>query len=309
MDKPSFFRKIFALFFSVVILLSFLLGAYIFTFYDVIAREEKQEGLKQTEVHGLEIQKTLEQMDGSVRDLLLQQYTNLQLLKSPEEAGRFYASQSVFRSLRDMLANSKTRAECIVVADNAYAICLDYFANGLTYADREALRQFTQSYTYTLSGDQKWGHERLNGQEYVYRVYLFEGRAVAAYYRAAQLTSMIPVDERGQAFVLSDWDGAVLSAVGKNAPAPGETLDEGYNKSLISGLPLLDSAFFLLRAALLRLGAAPLQYDHPAADHPGDAGRQPAAGPLPAKADVRPDAQNFRRDGPHQAAGIRRAHH
>ena len=88
MDKPSFFRKIFALFFSVVILLSFLLGAYIFTFYDVIAREEKQEGLKQTEVHGLEIQKTLEQMDGSVRDLLLQQYTNLQLLKSPEEAGR-----------------------------------------------------------------------------------------------------------------------------------------------------------------------------------------------------------------------------
>lgn len=182
-------------------------------------------------------------MDGSVRDLLLQQYTNLQLLKSPEEAGRFYASQSVFRSLRDMLANSKTRAECIVVADNAYAICLDYFANGLTYADREALRQFTQSYTYTLSGDQKWGHERLNGQEYVYRVYLFEGRAVAAYYRAAQLTSMIPVDERGQAFVLSDRDGAVLSAVGKNAPAPGETLDEGYNKSLISGLPLLDSAF------------------------------------------------------------------
>ncbi len=243
MDKPSFFRKIFALFFSVVILLSFLLGAYIFTFYDVIAREEKQEGLKQTEVHGLEIQKTLEQMDGSVRDLLLQQYTNLQLLKSPEEAGRFYAAQSVFRSLRDMLANSKTRAECIVVADNAYAICLDYFANGLTYADREALRQFTQSYTYTLSGDQKWGHERLNGQEYVYRVYLFEGRAVAAYYRAAQLTSMIPVDERGQAFVLSDRDGAVLSAVGKNAPAPGETLNETYNKSLISGLPLLDGAF------------------------------------------------------------------
>ena len=67
MEKASFFRKIFALFFSMVILLTFLLGAYLYTFYDITAREQKQEGVKQTEIHGLEIQKALEQMDGKAR--------------------------------------------------------------------------------------------------------------------------------------------------------------------------------------------------------------------------------------------------
>ena len=47
MDKPSFLKKIFLLFFSMVALLTFLLGAYLWTFYDVMAREEHQEGVKQ----------------------------------------------------------------------------------------------------------------------------------------------------------------------------------------------------------------------------------------------------------------------
>ena len=239
MDKPSFFRKIFALFFSMVILLSFLLGAYLFTFYEVTAREERQEGVKQTEIHGLEIQKALEQMDGSLRDLLLQQFANLQLLKSPEEAERFYAGQSVFRALREALANNKTRAECFVAADSAYDTCLDYSVSGLNYWDRDALRQFTRSLAQTITADQKWGHSNLNGQEYIYRAYLFEGRAVAAYYRAEQLLAAIPQSETDQVFVLSDSSGTMLASTRQQAAAPGDMPDMTKNKALISTRSLL----------------------------------------------------------------------
>ncbi len=240
MDKPSFFKKIFILFFSMVILLAFLLGFNLFTFYDVMAREERQEGVKQTEIHGVEIQTILEQMDGSLRDLLLSQYANLQLLKNPDEAGRFYAAQSVFRSLKDALANNKTRTECFVVADNAYDICLDYSVGSLNYWDREALRQFTQTLVYTLGADQKWGHRVLNGQEYVYRVYLFEGRAVAAYYRASQLIAMVPRTDANQYFVLADQEGAILSSTRGKSSAPGETLNPEENRMLISSRSLLN---------------------------------------------------------------------
>ncbi|MBR3105559.1 MAG: histidine kinase [Clostridia bacterium] len=239
MDKPSFFRKIFALFFSMVILLSFLLGAYLFTFYEVTAREERQEGVKQTEIHGLEIQKALEQMDGSLRDLLLQQFANLQLLKSPEETERFYAGQSVFRALREALANNKTRAECFVAADSAYDTCLDYSVSGLNYWDRDALRQFTRSLAQTITADQKWGHSNLNGQEYIYRAYLFEGRAVAAYYRAEQLLAAIPQSETDQVFVLSDSSGTMLASTRQQAAAPGDMPDMTKNKALISIRSLL----------------------------------------------------------------------
>ncbi len=240
MDKPSFLKKIFLLFFSMVALLTFLLGAYLWTFYDVMAREEHQEGVKQAEIHSVEIQAVLEQMDMSVRDLLQRQYVNLQLLKSPEEAGRFYAAQSVFRYLKDVLANNKTRAECLVVADNAYDICLDYAVSGLNYWDREALRQFAKSFAYTLGTDQKWSHAVLNQQEYVYRVYLFEGRAVMAYYRAAQLTAMLPKTETGFYFLLSDQEGNLLSFTGTSANQ--ETLSRG---TLIASQPLLNGELVL----------------------------------------------------------------
>ena len=245
MDKPSFFRKIFALFFSMVILLTFLLGAYLFTFYEVAAREERQEGVKQTEIHGLEIQKLLEQMDGSLRDLLLQQYANLQLLKSPEEAERFYAGQSIFRALRDALANNKTRAECFVTADNAYDTCLDYSASGLNYWDRETLRQFTRSLAQTPNADQQWSHVRLNGQEYIFRAYQFEGRALAAFYRAEQLLSTIPQSEADQSFVLTDSTGVILSSAREQTAAPGEILDLADSRTLISSRPLLDGELIL----------------------------------------------------------------
>ena len=223
-----------------VALLAFLLGAYLWTFYDVMAREERQEGTKQAEIHGVEIQAVLEQMDMSVRDLLQRQYVNLQLLKNPEEAGRFYAAQSVFRYLKDVLANNKTRAECLVVADNAYDICLDYAVSGLNYWDREALRQFAKSFAYTLGTDQQWSHAVLNQQEYVYRVYLFEGRAVMAYYRAAQLTAMLPKTETGFYFVLSDQEGNLLSSTGTSANQ--ETLSRG---TLIASQPLLNGELIL----------------------------------------------------------------
>lgn len=242
MEKASFFRKIFALFFSMVILLTFLLGAYLYTFYDITAREQKQEGVKQTEIHGLEIQKALEQMDGSVRDLLLQQYANLQMLKSPEETGRFYAGQSIFKFMRDALANSNTRAECFVAADSAYDTCLDYSVSGLNYWDREALRQFTRSLANALTAEQQWGHANLNGQEYIYRAYRFEGRAVAAYFRAAQLLSMIPVDADGQFFFLADQDGAVLSSTRQQT-------ESQRDKILLATRSLLNGAFSLSCAA------------------------------------------------------------
>lgn len=238
MDKPSFFRKIFALFFSMVILLSFLLGAYLYTFYDVTAREERQEGVKQTEIHGLEIQKALEQMDGSARDLLLQQYANLQQLKSPDETERFYAGQSIFRAFRDALASGKAQTECYVAADSAYDACLDYSVSGLNYWDRDALRQFTQSLAQTQSADRVWGHAGLNGQEYVYRAYLFEGRALAAYCRAEQLLAVIPQSEADLSFTLTDAAGSVLTSTREDTAAPD-------SKALISTRPLLDGELTL----------------------------------------------------------------
>ena len=252
MDKPSFFRKIFVLFFSMVFLLSFLLGVYLYTFYDVTTREDRQEGVKQTEIHGVEIQKMLEQMDASARDVLLQQYANLQLLKSPEETGRFYAAQSIFRSLRDALANGNARAECFVAADSAYDTCLDSAVGGLTYWDREALRQFAQSLSNAGSADQRWGHANLNGQEYVYRAYLFEGRAVAAFYRAAQLMSMIPQEEAGQYFALVDGEGSVLASSREGTAPSGEMLNAEQADALIAVYPLLNEAFSLACVAAPR---------------------------------------------------------
>ena len=81
-------------------------------------------------------------MDGVLQNLLLQNYNNLQLLKSSSETSRFYALQDIHNYISDVMLND-TGVGALVVADVDYGLCVDAQASSVTYWDRYAMRQYT----------------------------------------------------------------------------------------------------------------------------------------------------------------------
>jgi sensor histidine kinase YesM len=226
--KNSLIRQIIVYMVVLIVLLVFILAIYSFTSY-VILRNEVMRGAENfLQVYGTELKNRITQMDGVLTTLLVQNYSELQLVKSANEAKRFYASQDIHNYISDV-ALSDDSVDFIVVADATYDICLDAASTATTYWDRTALREYTMEQARKEDYVAEWNYIELNKKNYLYKMYVYNDRAVAAFTSTAHFLETIPKGDYGeQTFVLTDENGIIQDYLGEEwqAAAKGLALDQ-----------------------------------------------------------------------------------
>ena len=199
-----------------IFLLVFVLAVYSVSSYSILRDEIRQGSANFLNVYGGELKSRVKQMDNVMKNLLLQNYSKLQLLKSVDETKRFYASQDINNYISDV-ALSDTSVDCIIVADNRYGICVDAESTVLSYWDRTALRAFAMECTERENLTARWDFIDLNCKTYLYKIFIYNGRAAAAFTTSQHFMETIPPgDYGGQTFVLTDETGTVIDFLGDN---------------------------------------------------------------------------------------------
>lgn len=213
--KSSLIKQIIIYMVVLILLLVSILAAYSFTSYLILRNEVKKGAENFLQVYGTELKNRVTQMDNVLVNLLVQNYSELQLIKSSNEAKRFYASQDIHNYISDV-ALSNTSVDFIVVADAKYDICLDAASTTTTYWDRTAIRDFTMEKTRDQGLLAEWNYIELNHKNYLYKMYVYNNRAVAAFTLTGHFLQTIPKGDYGdQTFVLTDETGIIQDYLGE----------------------------------------------------------------------------------------------
>lgn len=235
MNKKSFVTQIIVYMAILILLLVSVLVGHTLSSYTVLINEIRQGTENFLQVYGGEMKNRVLEMDKVLKNLMYQNNSELQILKSSNESKRFYAAQNIFNFMRDLMLNEKS-VDCLVVADSLYGICLDAQSTQLTYWDRAALRAFTMDSTDKQGLLPEWNFITLNGVTYLYKMYVYNGRGVAAFTTTANFLKTIPQGDYGdQIFVLTDEQGIIEDFPYNSMPssAKGEHLDKSRPSSLL----------------------------------------------------------------------------
>lgn len=213
--KSSLIKQIVVYMVIMITLLVSILAVYSFTSYLILRNEVKKGAENFLQVYGTELKNRVTQMDNILTNLLIQNYSNLQLIKSSDEAKRFYASQDIHNYISNVALNNKS-VDFIVVADSMYDICLDASSTATTYWDRTAIRDYTMQKTGEVGFLAEWNYIDLNNKTYLYKMYVYNHRAVAAFTSTAHFLETIPKGDYGeQTFVLADEGGIIQDYMGE----------------------------------------------------------------------------------------------
>lgn len=212
--KHYFVKKIIIYMVLLILLLGSLLVAYTLSSFSILGEEIRQKAQNLAQICGNEMRGYISRMDKVLHDLLLQHQSDLQLLKSESESDRFYALQRINNYIRNVM-QSDTSVSCIVVADSSYDLSVEAGVASVGYWDRMALREYTVAATGQSGSPSAWRFVMLNGRAYLYKMYVYNGRAVAAFTTTQSFLSGIPAaDDGDHTFVLTVGDGTIADFLG-----------------------------------------------------------------------------------------------
>ncbi|HAX40818.1 MAG TPA: hypothetical protein DCY10_08095, partial [Clostridiales bacterium] len=213
--KRAFVRQIILYLAALVMLLAVVLVVYAASSYSILRAEIEQSAENFLQVYGGELKSRVLQMDRILQNLLVQNYSELQIIRGAEESRRVYASLSIKSYIADLLRSDDTIG-CIVVADAVYDVCVDAAATTLNYWDRNAMREYAIACAHGDKTPTGWSFVQLNNQTYLTRSYIYNGRAVSAFTSTADVLATIPPGDYGeQTFVLTDAEDIVADAAGE----------------------------------------------------------------------------------------------
>jgi HAMP domain-containing protein len=228
MRKGYLVKRIILYMAVLIVLLAGVLATYAFSSYSVLSDDLRQEAVGILKVYGSTLKERLAQMDAVLQNLLLQNYNNLQLLKSPSETSRFYALQDIHNYITDVILNN-TGVGALVVADVDYDLCVDAQASSVTYWDRYAMRQYTLDCAQSGDIAKTWQFVTLNGRSYLCKLYVYNRRAAAAYTAVDAFLSIVPLGgDLPQTLVLTDGNGVIAGSRGDSftAEQAGQNLSD-----------------------------------------------------------------------------------
>lgn len=203
---------------GLVVLLALVLVAYAVSSYSILREEIENSTENFLQVYGGELRSRVLQMDRLMQNLLVQKYSELQIIRGEEESKRVYAAIDIKSYLSDLLISDDTIGT-IVAADARYDICVDASAASLTFWDRTAMRDYTKACARGEQSPTGWFFVTLNNQTYLSRTYVYNGRAVAAFTSTADVLATIPDGDYGeQTFVLTDAQSIVADMAGEALP-------------------------------------------------------------------------------------------
>ena len=94
MKKRAFVRQIILYLAALVLLLTVVLVVYAASSYSILRSEIEQSAENFLQVYGGELKSRVQQMDRVLQNLLVQNYSELQIIRSAEESKRVYAFQN-----------------------------------------------------------------------------------------------------------------------------------------------------------------------------------------------------------------------
>ncbi len=213
-----------------MLLLTVVLVVYAASSYSILRSEIEQSAENFLQVYGGELKSRVQQMDRVLQNLLVQNYSELQIIRSAEESKRVYASLSIKSYITDLLRSDDTVGS-IVVADERYDVCVDASADSLGYWDRTAMREYTKACARGEETPFGWVFVTLKDQVYLSKTYLYNGRAVTAFTNTDHVLATIPPGDYGeQTFVLTDGQNLVADATGE----PLAMLEPGRQMNIVS---------------------------------------------------------------------------
>ncbi len=230
MKKRAFVRQIILYLAALVMLLTVVLVVYAASSYSILRTEIEQSAENFLQVYGGELKSRVQQMDRILQNLLVQNYSELQIIRGAEESKRVYAALNIKSYIADLLRSDDT-VGAIVVADERFDICVDAAATSLNYWDRDAMREYTLASAHGKETPTGWTFLTLNNQTFLTRSYIYNGRAVSAFTSTDDVLATIPPGDYGdQTFVLTDAKNIVADATGEPLPV----LEPGQEMSIVS---------------------------------------------------------------------------
>lgn len=203
---------------ALVVLLVLVLAAYASSSFSILRGEIEQSAENFLQVYGGELKSRVFQMERVLQNLLVQNYSELQIIRSTEESKRVYAALDIKSYISDLMRSDDTIG-CIVVADARYDVCVDASAATIGYWDRAAMRDYTRECARGDKTPNGWSFVSLNDQTYLTRSYIYNGRAVSAFTNTTDVLATIPEGDYGeQTFVLTDAQNIVADSVGEALP-------------------------------------------------------------------------------------------
>lgn len=248
MRKHYFVKKIIAYMLTLFLLLLTLLIIYTVSSYEIIAEELRRDASNYLQIVGNEMKGSISRMDGVLQDLLLQQQSDLLLLKSDEESKRVYALQRIKNYIRNLMAQDPS-VSCLVVADAEYDLCIDAGVATLGYWNTEYLRDYAKGSMNRSDNPRTWTFADVNGSVYLCKQFVYDGRVVAAFTSTSELLeTALTVSDEGQTFVLTDANGRIVGFSGKEMDAVqlGANVEDAFsNFASIAGYEIAPQQIYL----------------------------------------------------------------
>ncbi len=230
MRKDSLVKKIITYLAVLIVLLGCVLATYAYSSYAVLSDELQKEAESILQVYGGTLKSRLAQTDAALQNVLLQNYDELQLLKSASETNRFYALQDIHNYISDAILNDGGIG-CLVVADTAYDLCVDAQASSVSYWDRMALRQYAVECAGRGDVPKTWRFVTLNDRVYLCKLYVYNGRSAGVFTAADTFLANVPGGgDREQTLALTGADGTI-------AAYAGDALSDGQIGQALAGQP------------------------------------------------------------------------
>ena len=179
MKKKSLIER--TIFLSVIqcILLLAVFVMYLMISYRTAADSLEKNMHNLMQIYGKELEGKIDNAD-MLLERLIYKNTDYDMLQSPEENDRYYASVKVKDFIEEQTAYDYY-IDAVVVAESEYGACLDYENTAIKLADKEALRQFTKDGAKKGRAKAEWTVAQIGSKNYIYKMNVWQGKAVGIF--------------------------------------------------------------------------------------------------------------------------------
>lgn len=221
MKKGSFIRNLSIMLFTQLVLLTVLFVVLVIHMRDATLSEMETAADNMLSIYGVNLENRIERADNILKNLTLSEATSLELIHSSSESDRYYAQKAIYTAMHSALVQDNA-VDLLIVAENQYNGYMES-TNGdaaygvLSYSMRRSIEAFTWELLNNNNRQNSWGIQEIDGEPFLYRAYMRNGRIVAAYISAAHFfTGNMDPAISNMSLVLTDQQGIAWQIVGND---------------------------------------------------------------------------------------------
>lgn len=208
MKKKSFINTIKVLIGIQLLMVMLIVIFFAALTYQSAANEMNSVAENFLNIYATQIENRVMRMDQSLTTIL-NNNADLNLLESDELAERNRASVRLSDTIQDIMKIDDS-AEMLVIAEAAHDICLDAVHERLSFDRKNEIRELVMEYTEKGEQNGGWEFAVIGDKAYLYKILVWNQRAVAAFVSADTLLATIPnVQINHCSFILTDGNGEI----------------------------------------------------------------------------------------------------